>query len=167
MESNTCKTVIISPFSRKTHLTAKESPKNAPRELWKTIIDDLRAKGIKTTQLGVDGEEDLLTNEFIKNAAPSELLILLKQADLSISVDNWLPHFCHFYKINKNIVLWGKSNPEIFGYQEFTNLYKDKKYFRIGREQYKYWQDVEYQPEAFVSSQVVLIEIYNKLCITI
>ncbi len=167
MESNTNKQVIISPFSRPTHLTNKPSPKDFPKDYWKVIIDDLRAKGVKTIQIGVEGEDDLGCNNFIKGAAPSELLVLLKNSDLFLAIDNFLPHFAYFYKFYHGIVLFGQSNPQLFGYNEYTNLFVDKKYFRVGREQYRYYEDCKYIKEAFVEPNVVLNEIYKKLSLNV
>jgi hypothetical protein len=71
-----------------------------------------------------------------------------------------MQHFCWFHGV-KSIVLWGRSDPEIFGHPENINLLKDRQYLRP--EQFRWWDDVEYSEDVFVSPEVVIITILKYL----
>lgn len=82
-----------------------------------------------------------------------DLETFIKSSLTVICCDSFCQHFC--WSIGKRaLVLWGKSDPEIFGHPENINLLKDKKYLRP--DPYRWWEDVPYQPEAFVSHDEVI-----------
>ena len=84
-----------------------------------------------------------------------EILEMIKWADVVISVDSFLPHMIRFHNIDKKvIVLWGKSDPNIFGYKEHINLLKDRKFLR--NEQFKWWKDEPYLEEAFIRPEEII-----------
>lgn len=86
-----------------------------------------------------------------------DIINLINECFVWVSIDTFLPHLCAFYKLKPGIVLWGKSDPDIFGYKENTNLLKDKKYLRPG--QFLWWKDVPHSPDDFVSPE----EVYNAI----
>ena len=95
----------------------------------------------------------------IKGILPEqEIIDLVNWSDIWIATDSFLQHLCAYHKLNKGIVLWGKSNPVHFGYDTNINLYKDKKYFRVNqfRDWVNEWNDIAICPDAFVSPEVVL-----------
>ena len=51
--------IIISPYSRLTHETKKESPKNYPHEYWQAIVTSLQNQNIETVQIGIEGEKSI------------------------------------------------------------------------------------------------------------
>jgi hypothetical protein len=89
------------------------------------------------------------------------LIELTKTWTAFISVENFFPHFVHynFKGEKKGIVLFGKSDPEIFGYPENINLLKDKSYLRW--DQFGPWEMTDFVKEAFVEPQVVYDNIMN------
>src|SRR5437016_14422735 len=122
--------IVISPYSSKLH-NGNKHPKNYP--YWKELIKSLKFYH-DIIQIGITGEE-ILTHNFRFDLKPSQLIDIIKEMDLFISVDNFFPHMVHHYndKYKKNgIVIFSRSNPEIFGYPENVNLLKDKKYLRPG-----------------------------------
>jgi hypothetical protein len=89
----------------------------------------------------------------IKELPLNELETLINSSLTVICCDSFCQHFC--WSIGKRaLVLWGKSDPEIFGHVENVNIWKDKKYFRP--DPYRWWEDVPYQPEAFPSPDQVI-----------
>lgn len=81
-----------------------------------------------------------------------ELEAFVKSSLTVICCDSFMQHFC--WSVGKQaVVLWGKSDPEIFGHPEHINLLKDKKNLRP--DPYRWWEDVPYDPKVFVSPEVV------------
>ena len=89
-----------------------------------------------------------------------EIVELVNRADTFISIDSFLPHLCNYKKLKPGIVLWGLSDPLLFGYPQNVNLLKGRMYLRT--DQYGFWKDVKANPDAFVGPEVVLAAI-NKL----
>lgn len=109
-------------------------------------------KDHKIIQVGVEGEEKLV-EDFRKGLSPKELLELLNEVDVFIAVDNFLPHMAHHYGI-RGIVIWGKSDPMIFGYPENLNLLEHRSLLR--KDQFNSWESCKYDPDVFVSSYIVI-----------
>jgi ADP-heptose:LPS heptosyltransferase len=95
----------------------------------------------------------------IKGILPEqEIIDLVNWCDIWITIDTFLQHLCAYHKLKKGIVLWGKSNPQYFGYKDNINLYKDEKYFRVNqfRNWTSEWNDIVNNPAAFVSPETIL-----------
>ena len=136
--------IIISPYSKKTP-TGQSSAKDYP--FWKELIPLLPGKVV---QIGAKGETPLV--EDFRTYSFAELKEFIKEMDFFISVDNFFPHFCHHYG-RHGIVLFGKSDPKLFGYEENMNLLKDRKYLRP--DQFLWWHSEKQDPEVFVSPEEV------------
>lgn len=80
---------------------------------------------------------------------------LIQEADLIICVDSYLGHLC-WYMGKRAIVLFGQSDPIIFGHPENINLLKDRKYLRPQPQQHWLWEQAECNDDAFVAPEVVL-----------
>ena len=144
--------IIISPYS-KPLLNGKTNAKNFPS--WQELVALLIQKGYEVIQVGSPGEEIISgTSSVVLGAPLSSLQELVKEALTWISVDNFFPHFATIVCHKPGIVLWGKSDPSIFGYPSNFNLLKSKDNLR--KEQFKYWEDEEYDPSVFVSSESVV-----------
>lgn len=148
------KTVVFSPYSSKLR-SGRPNAKNYP--YWKGLVALLKESGFYTIQLGVTGEERIEgSDEFKQNLSFDEIEALIKKDEtLVFSVDSFLPHFCRTIG-RACVVLWGKSDPKIFGYPENINLLKDRKYLRGKHEQWIYWEDVPFDPEVFMSPDEVM-----------
>lgn len=146
--------LIISPYSQKLRGKDTENPKNYP--YWPELIEFLRP-GNDIYQIGLTGEEPLVENLIFDLSMP-KLKEFIKDMDIFVSVDNFFPHFAHHYG-KHGIVLWGRSDPEIFGYKDNLNLYKDPKYLRP--DQFQIWEACDRIPEAFVEPELVLEAINN------
>jgi ADP-heptose:LPS heptosyltransferase len=81
-----------------------------------------------------------------------EIIDLVNASDIVITIDSFLPHLIKYHKLKTKVcVLWGKSNPDIFGYPDNINLHKR----RFRPDQFRWWQDVKHDPEDFVSPEVI------------
>jgi len=138
--------ILISPFSQKLR-TGKLNPKNYP--YWKELIAQIDEPIV---QVGVDGEEQLV-GDFRKNLSMVELASLIKECRIWISCDSFIQHFAWDLG-KKGIVLWGPSDPLIFGHPENINLLKDRSY--LVEDQFIWWEATEHQNERFVEPEIVL-----------
>jgi len=144
--------ILISPWAQKLR-NEKNNPKNYP--WWPELISMI---GEPIVQIGVT-EEKQLVEDFRTNLSLEELKSLVFYCRTWISVDSFFQHFA--WDLGKpGIVLWGQSDPNIFGHLENTNLLKDRKYLR--EKQFWWWEQCEYNSDAFVSPQEVLKYITHK-----
>lgn len=143
--------IIISPFSRILP-NGKPNPKNYT--YWKELVALIDQPII---QVGVDGEEQLVPN-FKKNLSIPELSTLIGECNTWISIDSFFQHLC--WDLGKpGIVLWGQSDPLIFGHPENINLLKSRDYLR--KEQFWLWEQAEYRTDCFVEPLEVLKHLKN------
>lgn len=146
--------IVISPFSVSAKIPkGKLHPKNYP--FWRDLIKSLKLHH-EIIQIG-KSEEEILTHDFRFDLPFPKLLELIKEMDLFISVDNFFPHMVNSYysKYAKTgIVIFSRSNPEVFGYPQNINLLKDKKYLRNG--QFLYWDQCDYIEDAFPEPEKII-----------
>ena len=137
--------ILIHPFAKKL-TNGKQNPKNYP--YWKELLEYIDEEII---QIGVEGEIQLVS-DFRKNLALYELAALTTQCKTWISVDSFFQHFC--WDLNKpGIVIFGQSDPNIFGHPENVNLLKDRKYLR--EKQFWLWEQCDYNADAYVDAATV------------
>jgi ADP-heptose:LPS heptosyltransferase len=138
--------IIISPYAKKMRVD-KLHPKDYP--YWKELIKLIDEPIV---QIGIDGETPLV-NDFRKNLSLDELKKLVLEAKTWISVDSFFQHFC--WDIGKyGIVLFGQSDPKIFGHPENINLLKDTRYLR--KQQFWWWEQTDHIKESFVKPVEVI-----------
>lgn len=150
--------ILISPYSQFLR-NGKKNPKNFP--YWSELITLLEQEGHEIIQIGLFNEGQLVRN-FKVDLTFKEVKKLLKEVDLFIAVDTFLPHMAHFYGKKKGIVIFGRSDPKIFGYPENINILKDIKYLRPM--QFDFWENVEFDPDVFVEPEVIaeVVKNWNK-----
>lgn len=139
--------IIISPYSRPLR-NNKENAKNYP--WWSELTNMLLHR--RLVQIGRKGEKQIV-NEMIEDLSMKDLANLLKKSEFWIGIDNFLPHLAHLVK-KKGVVLWGPSDPLIFGYSENLNILKDRSFLR--RDQFGIWEECEYDPQRFVEPEEVI-----------
>lgn len=132
--------IIISPFAKKLR-NEQENPKNYP--YWQELVSLIDEPMV---QVGVTGETQLV-NDFRKDLSLKELENLVLQCRTWISVDSFFQHFCWNLK-KPGIVIFGQSDPLIFGHPENINLLKDRSYLR--EKQFWLWEQAIYKPESFI-----------------
>lgn len=139
--------IIISPFSQVMR-NGKENPKNYP--YWQQVIMMLHLKGHQISQIG-RGEEFRFSyvDEYYFDLTLRELAEIIPQHDLFMSVDNFFPHMVRHEKLKvPGIVIWGKSDPKIYGYRENENILKDRA--RLRTDQFNLWEQTIFDPEDFL-----------------
>ncbi len=149
-------TFIISPFSRALR-NGKLNPKNYP--YWGELILLLSGARIETVQIGISGEPSINCSRGLCDASFEDILKETKKATAWISVDNFFQHFCHYHKL-PGVAIFGKSDPNIFGYPENLNILKDKKFLRA--QQFAMWDDEPFDPNVFLSATEVFHIIQEK-----
>jgi len=138
--------IIISPYAKPLP-KGGVNPKNYP--YWTELLKLIREPVI---QVGVDGEQQL-TQDFRKNLSLSDLAILVSQCRTWISCDSFFQHFC--WDLGKpGIVLWGQSDPLIYGHPENINLLKDRSY--LYHNQFLSWDLIPMRQDCFVEPERVL-----------
>lgn len=149
--------VIISPYSSKV-ADGKTNAKNYP--YWPELVALLNRDGYKVIQIGVTGEERITgVSEFLVDLSYGQLADLGHQCATWIAVDNFWPHFCHASKLRRGIVLWGVSDPKIWGYPENVNLLRGRDFLR--QHQFQTWNEIDYNPNAFIFAENVLPHVYK------
>ena len=133
-------------------------PKNYP--WWPEVVSALTSLGHTVIQVGIDGEPQL-TLDFRRNLSLTDLADLVKSCDTWISVDSFAQHFCWDLGV-RGVVLFGQSDPNIFGHPENINLLKSRAYLR--EKQFWLWTQTEYRPESFVEPEKVVQSIQNNFC---
>ena len=148
--------ILIAPYS-KVMRNGEENPKNYP--YWTDVVKSLIDKDNIVIQLQFNNEKPI---DGIKSlVAYSSLKVvetLVDDCDTFISIDNFLPHLAHYRK-KYGVVIWGKSDPTLFGYPEHTNLLKDRKYLRA--HQFETWEAETFDPKVFVEPQIVVGAVEN------
>ncbi len=152
------KKVIISPFSRELKKN-KKNPKNFP--WWGGVISMLKNHGdIEVIQIGAGNERELWPHKKMFDLPYKELKKELEKCDTWASVDNFCPHLAHLIG-KKVVVIFGKSDPKIFGYQENINLLKDRKH--LMKNQFVTWDMETFDEDVFVTPKEVYESILSLL----
>lgn len=152
--------IIISPYS-KPLINGNRNAKNYP--YWKELICLIAGSTLDDiVQIGTDKEEKIEGAEYFAKNVPFNILKdkVCTPNSIVIGVDNFLPHFAYYYG-KTMIVLWGQSDPMLFGYKANLNYLKDRKYLR--KDQFNTWEAVPYIEEAFLSAEKVFEQIKHLL----
>lgn len=141
--------ILISPYAKPLR-NGGVNPKNFP--YWKEVVQGLN--GSEIIQIG-SGEEEAVSPKvnLLKSLPFSEIKGLVRKCKTWVSIDTFLPHLAHHVG-KPGIVIWGQSDPNIFGYKENINLLKSREYLK--KDQFLIWEQCEYKTEAFVGPEVVL-----------
>jgi ADP-heptose:LPS heptosyltransferase len=146
--------VIIFPFAKPMR-DNKPHPKNYP--WWPELINLLINNGNEIIQVGLEGEEQLVP-DFRKNLSITELSDLIKTCDTWIGVDSFGQHLCWDLGV-RGLVIFGQSDPKIFGHDENINVLKSRKYLRT--KQFWIWEQAEFRKDCFESPDKIF-EIFNE-----
>jgi ADP-heptose:LPS heptosyltransferase len=142
--------ILIFPWSRKT-TDGKSSPKNYP--YWEAVVEGLVGKGHEVLQVSCTGEVGVAGTRRVDDLPLEKIADLMKTCETWISCDNFAHHMA--WTLNEpGIVIFGMSDPAIFGHPENLNILKDAKYLRA--RQFGLWSQEPENPAAFVGPQAVL-----------
>ena len=142
--------ILFAPFAaRPPSLNGSPNPKDYPfaRELAAELEERY-----ELIQVGGNGDERV-AKDFRANLSFNGVGELIKSSDTGICCDSYLQH--HYWLMNKKaIVLWGISDPVIFGHDLHINLLKDRRFLRP--KQFDLYYGDQYNPQAFVTPLEVL-----------
>ena len=138
--------IIIAPYAQKLR-TGKLNPKNYPH--WKELVSLIDEPII---QVGLEGEEQLVP-DFRKGLPIAELRKLLQECRTWIGVDSFFQHLA-WDEGKSGIVLWGPSDPLIWGHPENTNLLKDRSH--LVANQFIWWEATKHSNDRFVKPKEIL-----------
>lgn len=151
--------ILISPFSIRLP-DGKKNPKTYP--YWREVVAQLRSLGHTTVQLGVSGEEEIGADHLIFNQPSHMLRGALLECDLWMSVDNFFQHFAQMYAPKKRgIVIFSRSDPDLFGYPNNINLLKNRSY--LCKEQWRFWWEQEYIEDAFIQPGEIVSIVHQNI----
>jgi ADP-heptose:LPS heptosyltransferase len=129
-----------------------KNPKDYP--YWLELVNLIKKDGWLITQIGTTGEGIISgVDSHITNLPLEQLKTLMEDHNTWISVDNFFQHFAWYYG-KKGIVLFGQSDPLIFGHNTNINLLKDRKYLR--QFQFDIWEKCEFREDVFVEPELVM-----------
>lgn len=140
--------IIISPWAKEL-ISKKPNPKSPSLMWWKILVSKITEPIV---QIGVTGEKQLVS-DFRPNLSMNQLISLLDECRTFITIDSFFQHLA--WDQNKpGIVIWGQSNPKIYGHDIHTNLLKGKEY--LMPDQFLMWDLVKYRDDCFVEPQEVI-----------
>jgi ADP-heptose:LPS heptosyltransferase len=140
--------IIIAPYAQKLR-TGKENPKNYP--FWEVLVQEMR-KIERVVQVGVEGEKQLVP-DFRKNLPIADIRKLIQECRTWVGVDSFFQHLA-WDEGKPGIVLWGPSDPLIWGHPENINLLKDRSH--LVENQFLWWEATEHRNERFVKPKEIL-----------
>lgn len=142
--------ILIAPWGKST--TEGPCPKNYP--YWPQVVQQLKSNRRQVHQVSCKGEPSVDGCDRRSDNLPiPELEELLRKCDTFISVDSMIQHLA--WSIGEpGVVLFGLSDPEIFGHNIHINLLKGRRYLR--EQQFWLWSQVQAKPEAFVPPEQVV-----------
>lgn len=149
--------ILAFPWSRPT-TEGKPSPKNYPH--WPGVVTSLLEKGYRVHQVSCKDEPGLGCTVRSDDLPLAEIERLLRACLAWVSVDSFVPHMAWTLK-EPGVVIFGKSDPEIFGHAENTNLLKDRRFLRI--RQFGLWSQEEPYAAAFVGPEVVVAAVLGSI----
>lgn len=114
----------------------KRNPKDYP--YWDKLIELLK-KEYKIIEVGI--------------LPLKELDKLIEECYTWIAVDSFFQHYA-WYKGKKGIVIFGKSDPNIFGHKENINILKDRNHLRSN--QFSIWELEEYSEDCFTQPEEII-----------
>jgi ADP-heptose:LPS heptosyltransferase len=142
--------ILYAPYAaRAPSLNGQGSPKDYP---WPKELAELLEKDHEVIQVGGNGDVQVAKDARL-NLSFKELGELIESSDTGICVDSYLGHY-YWYLNRRAIVLFGISDPMIFGHPENLNLLKDRSYLRP--QQFDLYYTNQYCPEAFVKPKEVI-----------
>ena len=143
--------IIISPYARMLRSGEKNHPKNYP--YWNALIPMIRELDSDIVQVGSGSEEALPGIKNLQLLSLVNLASLINHCKTWVSVDSFFQHLA-WDEGKQGIVLWGPSDPLIFGHPENINLLKDRSY--LVENQFIWWEATPHSNARFVEPQKVI-----------
>jgi len=149
--------ITIHPYSRV--LKDKKNPKTYP--YWDKVVEGIKSDENTIIQLGLKGDKLINADHIMFDLPYQAISSLLNISNVWLSVDSFLPHLANYYKCKPGIVIFSKSDPLIYGYEQNINLLKSKESLRP--DQFRIWEQCEYDIDAFIDPEIIINNIRNIL----
>jgi hypothetical protein len=147
--SEAIKKILISPYSKKV-VTLNNNAKNY--QYFSELIELLNKNNFYTIQVGIKDEPLIGCEEIKFDKSLDELSILIMDCHTWISVDNFFHHLA--WKLNKRgNVIFGPSDPLVYGHPENNNILKDRKYLHPN--QFAIWENIVFNEHAFENAEII------------
>ena len=148
--------IIISPYSH-----SSDNAKSYP--YWERLVELIKDEGFQVIQIGRSGEYAIDgIDEYLWDLPLIDLQARVSCCKLWIGVDNFLQHMVNsMNEVVPGIVIWGESNPKLFGYHYNLNILKSKKYLR--HDQFGTWIGRPRNIEAFHDANSLFLKIRETL----
>jgi hypothetical protein len=153
--NGTGNTIVISPYSQ-----TPDHPKSYP--YWEDMVRLLKSETpYKIVQIGrVDEKKIDGIDEYYWGLNFIDIADLIRECKTWISVDNFLPHLINSMDTSvRGTVLFGLSDPRIFGYNYNKNLLKSEQFLRL--DQFNIWGGITRNDSIFLSATEVLAEVLS------
>ena len=145
----------IAPFAAKLP-TGERNPKDFP--YFAELVQMLNTDGHEIVQIGTRGESRIEgVSQFIQGFPLDKLVDVIRGCDSFVSVDSFLPHLCWLHRLPPGVVIWGQSDPRVWGHPQNANLTKGK----LRQFQFAPWYEATYDESVFVSPQEVRDALYQ------
>lgn len=119
---------------------------------WKEFVAIANKEGYEVIQVSPLTALKIEGVKLLTGFLPSEAIInLAKKSEFYVTVDSFAQHLLNPFI--RGYVIWGFSDPNIFGYKNNVNILKSEKYLR--REQFKSWQYDPNYKEAYLKAEEV------------
>lgn len=153
------KTIIVAPYS-KPRIDGKPNAKNYP--WWAEVVRVMRDDGFVLKQIVYGDETPIEGMEHVFGKSLPEIENIVRESDGFMCVDNYMQHMAHC--LGKcGVVIFGPSDPRIFGYDENMNVLPEKP--KLRPMQFQTWQEWDFDESAFEMPEVVAakaIEFFSK-----
>lgn len=141
--------ILIFPWAAKT--TEGPSPKNYP--YWDSVVSNLVKAGYSVFQVSRAGEKGVPETTRKDDLTLDQIAKLMKECETWISVDSFAQHMAWTLG-EPGVVIFGSSDPLIFGHPENINLLKNRKYLRV--QQFWLWSQENADPDRFIGPEAVI-----------
>ena len=132
------------------------NPKTYP--FWEDLVIELQ-KIDTVVQLARVGDKALV-EDVRRTYSPVDMAQLMTECSCWVSIDTFIPKFARYFN-KRGVVIFGPTDPLIFGIPENINLLKDRSYLRPDPD--APWGDEVNDPEKFVTVDVVVAAVKELL----
>jgi hypothetical protein len=128
---------------------------------WNILIDNLKEAGYKVVQFKFKNEPSYNNVDEVITPSFPTIVELLKDPDsYLISNDSFIPHLLNVYlPTKKNFVLFGCTNPDIYGYSQNINILKSKSF--LVENQFTVLKDLQPNKNMWIEP-IFILEIIEK-----
>lgn len=140
--------VVIFPYAKKIR-EGLPSPKNYP--YWKELVKILVEEGQEVIQVSPIDEERIEGTKIVTGTLEFDSIeTLVSKADYYISIEGFAPHLL---TKNRGFVIFGVSDPMLYGYNRNINILKNRKYLKAN--QTDYWHKEDVNEDAYLTADEV------------